>query len=181
MSTSNFNLLPWRERQRSQTLQRWRWGLVLSLLCSVLAAQWMDQYVSQHMSQHAERRLAWQAQMQRLQTAMADAPVWTQRQQEALRVKAQWTHWQDIQQQAWRVMRQVLALPPRGVQIDHVVWREQHLQLEGWAISAAPVQLWQDQLQAQRTDWQAAVWREVAGWGVRQHRFGLSWRNGGGS
>ena len=38
MNTSAFNLLPWRERQRSQTMLRWRWGLVLSLLCSFLLA-----------------------------------------------------------------------------------------------------------------------------------------------
>ena len=27
MNNSAFNLLPWRERLRSQTLRRWRWGL----------------------------------------------------------------------------------------------------------------------------------------------------------
>jgi hypothetical protein len=181
MNTSAFNLLPWRERQRSQTMLRWRWGLVLSLLCSLLAVQCLDQLLHEHMQQQDERRLAWQTQMRGLQTSLADAPLWTQRQQEALRVKAQWTHWQDIQNQAWRLMRQVLATPPRGLQIERMVWREQQLELAGWAISAAHVQLWQDQLQAQRSDWQAAVWRELAGWGVRQHRFALSRRSGGGS
>ena len=109
-----FNLLPWRERLRWQSLRRWRWGLALSLLGSLWGVYLLDQWLAVH-----------------------------------------------------------------GVQIEHMVWREQHLQLAGWAVSAAHVQLWQDQLQAQRSDWQPAVWREVSGWGVRQHRFGLSWRIGG--
>ena len=174
-----FNLLPWRERLRWQSLRRWRWGLALSLLGSLWGVYLLDQWLAVQGQAQNQQRQAWQAQQQSLQAALADAPLWARRRQDAQRVQAQWTHWQDIQNQAWRVMRQVLAVPPRGVQIEHMVWREQHLQLAGWAISAAHVQLWQDQLQAQRSDWQPAVWREVSGWGVRQHRFGLSWRIGG--
>lgn len=181
MNTSTFNLLPWREHLRRQSLQRWRWGLLLSVCLSVWGVHALDQWLTRMEAAQSAERLRWQSQAQSLQAALADAPLWAQRQQDALRVKAQWTHWQDIQNQAWRVMRQVLAVPPRGVQIEHVVWREQHLQLAGWAISAAHVQLWQDQLQAQRTDWEPAIWREFSGWGVRQHRFGLSSRTGGGS
>ena len=181
MTTTAFNLLPWRAHQRQQALRRWRWGWGLSGLLSLCAVLWLNSWLDQVVQLHQAQRQAWQAQVQQLQAALAEAPRWAQRQQDAQRVKAQWTHWQDIQNQAWRVMRQVLAVPPRGVQIEHMVWREQHLQLAGWAVSAAHVQLWQDQLQAQRSDWQPAVWRDMQGWGVRQHRFGLSWLSGGGS
>lgn len=179
--STSFNLLPWRERQRGQSLRRWRWGLALSLLFSLVAVHMLDQWLTRQWQQQTEQGQAWQAQQQSLQAALADAPVWARRRQDAQQVQAQWTHWQDLQNRAWRVVRQVLAVPPRGVQIEHMVWREQHLQMAGWAVSAAHVQLWQDQLQAQRTDWQAPVWREVSGWGVRQHRFALSWRSKDGS
>lgn len=174
MSSSTFNLLPWRERQRSQALSRWRWGLTLSLCMSWWGVQWLDQWLDAGLQQQIAQRQAWQNQVDSLQAALADAPLWTQRQQEAAKVKAQWMHWQDLQSRAWREMGHVLAVSPRGVQVDHVVWREQQLQLNGWAVSAAHLQLWQDQLQAQRTDWEPAVWRETNGWGLRQHRFGLS-------
>jgi Tfp pilus assembly protein PilN len=180
MNNSAFNLLPWRERLRTQALRRWRWGLALSVLAGLWGAQVVAQWLDAGLQAQRRQHQAWQSQHQSLQAALAEAPLWARRRQEAQQVKAQWTHWQDIQNQAWRVMRQVLALPPRGVQIEHMVWREQHLQLAGWAVSAAHVQLWQDQLQAQRTDWQPALWRELSGWGVRQHRFGLTARSGGG-
>lgn len=181
MSTSAFNLLPWRERLRWQTMRRWRWGLLLSLLVSAMGVQWLDHVLDAAWQQQLAQRQSWQDQTNRLQTALADAPLWAQRQQDAERVKAQWRHWQDRQHQAWQVLRQVLAVPPRGVQIEQVVWRDQQLQLTGWAISAAHLQPWQDQLPAQRVDWQPQVWRETHGWGWRQHRFGLTRQEGGGT
>lgn len=177
-ATSTFNLLPWRERQRGQSLRRWRWGLLISLLCCVAGVALIDAWLATALAQQSQQRQVWQAQQQSLQAALQDAPLWVRRHQEAQQVQAQWAHWQGIQNQAGRVLRQVLALPPRGLQIERMVWRDQHLQLTGWAISAAHVQAWQDALQAQRSDWQAAVWREVLDAGVRQHRFALSGRAG---
>jgi type IV pilus assembly protein PilN len=181
MNSSAFNLLPWRERSRQQALRRWRWGLALCVLGSLLVVLGLDHELDQAWQQQRAQRQAWQTQVDQMQAALVDAPLWAKRQQEALRVQAQWLQWQETQRQAWRVLHQVMKTPPRGVQIESMVWREQQLLLTGWAISAAHLQAWQEPLQAQRSDWQSAVWRDMNGWAARQHRFGLTKQSGGGS
>ena len=67
MSGTSFNLLPWRERQREQSLRRWRWGLALSLLFSLVAVHMLDQWLTRQWQQQTEQGQAWQAQQQSLQ------------------------------------------------------------------------------------------------------------------
>jgi Tfp pilus assembly protein PilN len=174
---SDFNLLPWREQLRAAAMRRWRWGLLLALLassCLVVALHLALTAWHQPVEQEKQAWLQTQAELHR---ALADQALWLTRQQQARQVQRQWQQWRAQQTQAWQLMGQVLALSPQGIQIERMVWRDQQVQLSGWAISAAHVQAWQDALQAQRTDALVPQWRNADGLACLQQRFVLRWRS----
>lgn len=77
-------------------------------------------------------------------------------------------------------MQVLLSVPPHGVQLDKVVWRDQQWQLSGWTLSMGHWQAWQTRLaqvglspQAERARWQSAQWRALGSQGVKQHAFDL--------
>ncbi len=47
---------------------------------------------------------------------------------------------------AWQCMQQWLSVPPRGIQIERLVWRDQQWQVSGWALSPGHWQNWQTAL-----------------------------------
>lgn len=178
---SHFNLLPWREQLRARAMRRWRWGVCLACLMSSGTVFVLHQLLS---AWYQPVRLQMQARQQaqtELETALAEQSVWQARQQQVAQVQRDWAQWQAQQAQAWQVLQQVLSLSPHGIQLERLGWRDQQVQLSGWAISPAHVQAWQDALQAQHTEMQALTWRENDGLACRQQRFVLQWRSPGGS
>ena len=172
---SNLNLWPWRERQREDAMRRWAWGLGWMLLTSTGLVLLIDQQLQVWLQQHSNQQQQWAQEQQRLQALLKEAPLWQSRLQQAKQVQAEGLQWQQQQQQAWRVLHRVLALPPKGVQMTQLFWQDKQLQLRGWAVSAAHLQVWQDALQAQRVEWHEAQWRHADGVALRQHAFVLHW------
>ncbi|NDC61138.1 MAG: hypothetical protein EBZ60_03855 [Betaproteobacteria bacterium] len=175
----DFNLLPWREQARAHALRRWRWGGLLALLAAIAGVMGLHQALTAWHQPVAKDLQGLQQTQAGLQAAMADQAVWQARQQQALQVQQQWRLWRQQQTQAWALLGQVLALSPNGIQTERLVWRDQQMQLSGWAISDAHVQAWQDALQAQRTDRPLPQWRHSQGLACLQQRFGLQWRSKG--
>jgi len=174
---SQFNLLPWREQMRAKTMRRWRWGVWLVCLLSTGTVLVMHQLLS---AWHQPVRLQVQAGLQaqaELEAALAKQSVWQARQQQVVQVQRHWAQWQSQQAQAWQVMQQVFSLSPHGIQLERLGWRDQQVQLSGWAISPEHVQAWQDALQAQREEMQTLTWRDQDGLACRQQRFALQWRS----
>lgn len=170
---SNLNLLPWRERQRQHAMQRWAWGIVFTLLASTGLVLLIDQQLQVWQQKHSLQEQQWAQEQQRLKARLKDAPLWQSRLQQAKQVRADGLQWPQQQQQAWRVLRRVLALPPKGVQLTQLVWQDKQVHLHGWAVSDAHLQVWQDALQAQRVEWHEAQWRYADGVALRQHAFVL--------
>ena len=172
---SNLNLWPLRERQRQEAMRRWAWGLGWMLLASTGLVLLIDQQLQVWLQQHSNQQQQRAQEQQRLQALLKEAPLWQSRLQQAKQVQAEGLQWQQQQQQAWRVLHRVLALPPKGVQMTQLVWQDKQLHLRGWAVSAAHLQVWQDALQAQRVEWHEAQWRHADGVALRQHTFVLHW------
>jgi len=178
---SDFNLLPWREQLRHSRIRSWQWGSVLSLLASVCAVYGLDQAWNgwlaeqQAQQQQAEQTMAlWQAELK------SDAE-WQARTRMAQHVQADWVYWRQQQTLAWQVMQQWLSVPPRGVQIERVVWRDPHCQVSGWALSAGHWQNWQTALavagfspQTEQSSWAEAQWRQADGLAAKKHPFQLT-------
>jgi len=173
---SALNLMPWRERRRQSALRRWCWGTALTLSLSTCLVALVDHQLQSWQQQHARQQQQWLEQDVQLKTRLADAPLWQGRQRQAQQLKTQGLHWQQQQQQAWRALSQILALPPQGVQMTHLTWQDQQVRIRGWAVSAAHVQAWQDALQLQRVEWHPAQWRHAEGLAMRQHAFVLEGR-----
>ena len=172
---SNLNLWPWRERQREDAMRRWAWGFCLMLLASTAMVALIDQQLQDWQYQHQQQQQHWAQEQQRLKAALLDAPLWQTRLRQAQHIQADGVQWQQQQQLAWRVLQRVLALPPQGVQMTHLVWQNKQLRIQGWAVSAAHLQRWQDALQAKRVEWHEAQWRQADGVALRQHAFVLHW------
>ena len=177
---SQLNLLPWRERQRQAAMRRWAWGAAWMVGSALGMVALIDHHLQHWHQQHELQRQLWTREHHHLTTALADAPLWQARVRQAQQVKADGLQWLQQQQQAWRVLRRVLALPPQGVQMTHLVWHDKQLTLRGWAVSAAHLQVWQDALQAQRLEWHEAQWRQADGLAMRQHAFVLQWSTAAG-
>ena len=131
-------------------------------------------------AQHQARLAALQDQASVSRAALAAGEVWQKRRQEAAEVRAFWAHWRQQQERAWQAMQVLLSVPPQGVQLDKVVWRDQQWQLSGWTLSMGHWQAWQTRLaqvglspQAERARWQSAQWRALGSQGVKQHAFDL--------
>lgn len=178
---SGFNLMPWREQRRQRRIRSWQWGMVLASAVTVSAVfgldteweAWLaDQQAQQ---QEAEQTMAlWQAELK------ADL-LWQSRARMTQQVQADWELWHRQQTQAWQWMRQWLSVPPRGVQIERVVWRDQQWQVSGWALSAGHWQNWQTALavagfspHTEKAQWSEAQWRESDGLSAKQHPFQLT-------
>ena len=58
-----------------------------------------------------------------------------------------WPQWQQQQWQAWRSFIDFLSVPPRGLQLSQVEWREGQWRLQVRAFNAAQVLRWQEALQ----------------------------------
>ena len=177
---SGFNLHPWRERRRAQRLRHWRLAFlsVLGLTLAVVWAldrQWED-WLQQHQTQVALREQS----LRDLQAELAQAPVWQTRQTQAQQVQAAWRPWQAQQWQGWQLLQHLLSVPPRGVQLDRLVWRDQQLQINGWTLSEGHLQAWLSQLQAggfsardARPRLEEAQWLQSDGLSAKRQRFSL--------
>ena len=170
---SNLNLLPWRERQRQDAMRRWAWGTGWACLLAAGLAWALDSSLSSWQEQRESQQQQWALEQQALKKTLAEGPLWQARMRQAQQIKADAVLWQLQQQQAWRILRRVLSLPPNGVQIALLDWQDKQLQIQGWAVSAAHLQRWQDALQAQRVEFQAPQWRQADGVALRQHAFEL--------
>lgn len=178
---SGFNLLPWREQRRQRRIRSWQWGIVLSCVSTVSAVvaldmrwdAWLEEQQTQQ--QHVEQtKSLWQNELK------ADL-LWQQRARMVQQVQADWDQWHQQQTQAWQLMRQWLSVPPRGIQIDSVVWRDQQWQVSGWAISAGHWQNWQTALtvagfspHTEKAQWSEPQWRQTEGLSAKQHLFQLT-------
>lgn len=177
---SDFNLHPWRERRRAQRLRHWRFAS-LSALSLTLAAMWSadrqwEDWLQQHQAQVAQR----QQSLHELQTELEQAPVWQTRQTQAQQVQAAWQPWRAQQWQAWQMLQHLLSVPPRGVQIERLVWRDQQLQVNGWTLSEGHLQAWLSLLQAgglpardARPRVEEAQWLQSDGLSAKRQRFSL--------
>ena len=170
---SNLNLLPWRERQRQDAMRRWAWGTVLACVLAMGLVWTVDSYLSNWQEQREQQQQQWALEQQALKKTLAEGPLWQARMRQAQQIKADAVLWQMQQHQAWRVLRRVLSLPPNGVQIALLDWQDKQLHIQGWAVSAAHLQRWQDALQAQRVEFKAPQWRQADGVALRQHAFVL--------
>ena len=177
---SDFNLLPWRERRRERRLWHWRMAgmtaVVLTCVASLALERECSAWLAQHQTQMTERR----QQLQALQTELMQADLWRTRDRQAAQVQAEWTTWQAQQWQAWQLVQQVLSVPPRGVQIERMVWRDQQLALNGWTLSEGHLQAWLSRLQAQglhardtRQRVQAAQWSQDDALAAKRHAFNI--------
>jgi len=78
------------------------------------------------------------------------------------------------------MLQHLLSVPPRGVQIDRLVWRDQQLQLNGWTLSDGHLQAWLSLLQAgglsardARPRLEDAQWLQSDGLSAKRQRFSL--------
>jgi len=145
---STLNLVPWRERQRLVALRRWQLGVVLCAIVTTLTLLAID-HVLAHTNQVHEARLeALHTQKQALQQQLNEAPVWQNRERQALQLQQAWPRWQQLQLQAWQALTHLLSVAPHGVQVMHAEWREGQWRLQVRALHWRKVVLWQAQLKA---------------------------------
>jgi Tfp pilus assembly protein PilN len=95
-------------------------------------------------------------------------------------VQAAWQPWRAQQWQAWQMLQHLLSVPPRGVQIERILWREQYIQLSGWALSTGHWQAWLTRLAlagfstpVDKAQWEESSWRNAQGLAAKQHRFSM--------
>jgi hypothetical protein len=144
---NTLNLVPWRERQRKAVLQRWQIGSLLAATATFAMVMGIDHWLADANTAHEANMSAWQLQQQALQTTLQDAALWQTRHRQAQRVQQAWPQWQQQQWQAWRSFIDFLSVPPRGLQLSHVEWREGQWRLQVRAFHATQVQGWQEALQ----------------------------------
>ena len=178
---STINLVPWRERQRQAVLQRWQIGGLLAAATTIAMVFGIDQWLADANAAHEASMSGLQLEQQALQSKLQDEPLWQHRYRQAQQVQQAWPQWQQQQWQAWRSWMDFLRVPPRGLQLSQVHWREGQWQLQVRALSAAQVLHWQDQLQAhgisirmQPTPVSSQLWRCPQGRLWHLHTFELS-------
>ena len=177
---SNFNLLPWRERRRERRMRHWRLASMTALVFTCVATLALERECSDWLEQHQARLNERRQQLQALQNELTETGLWQTRLQQAGQVQAEWATWQAQQSQAWRLVQHLLSVPPRGVQIERMVWRDQQLALNGWTLSEGHLQAWLSRLQAQgltardtRQRVEAAQWSKDEGLAAKRHPFSL--------
>jgi hypothetical protein len=171
---STLNLVPWRERHRRAVLQRWQWGVVLSVVLSLGLAFIIDQALADHNQAHETRMVAWQAQQQALQSQLRDAALWQTRERQARQLQNTWPHWQQLQAQGWLAFISLLSASPQGVQLSHAEWHDGQWRLQAHAFSQLQLQSWMTQLQSQGISLQmSAIPSSARGWRCPQGRM---WR-----
>jgi type IV pilus assembly protein PilN len=175
------NLVPWRERQRQAVLQRWQIGGLLAATATFAMVFAIEHWLAEANHGHELNMSAWQAQQQALQHKLQEAALWQTRYRQAQQVQQAWPQWQQQQWQAWRSLIDFFSVPPRGLQLSQVQWRDGQWQLQVRALSAAHVLHWQDQLQAhgiavraQPTPIASHLWRCPQGRLWHLHTFELS-------
>jgi len=175
------NLVPWRERQQQTVLQRWQIGGLLAAAVTFAMVFAIDHWLANANAAHEANMSAWQLQQQALQPKLQDAALWQTRHRQAQQVQQAWPQWQQQRWQAWRSFIDFLSVPPRGLQLSQVEWRDGQWRLQVRAFNAAQVQHWQDQLQAhgiavkaQPTPVSSQLWRCPQGRLWDLHTFELS-------
>jgi hypothetical protein len=163
----------------TQQRPSWLWAglfLVITLAASLV---WHGFWSVWH-AQHLGRLSALHAQAALIQAELASGEMWQARRREANEVHLYWQHWRKQQVQAWQAMQVFLSVPPQGVQVEKVSWRDHQWQLTGWALSKGHWLAWQTRLaqvglspQAERAQWQTAQWRSLGASGAKQHAFEL--------
>ncbi len=137
---------------------------------------WDEWLTKQQARQHqAEQTMAqWHAELKSVN-------LWQNRLRMAQQVQTDWQHWRQQQIRAWQCMQQWLSVPPRGIQIERLVWRDQQWQVSGWALSPGHWQNWQTALavagfspQTEQSQWAEAQWRLADGLAAKQHLFQLT-------
>ncbi len=178
---STLNLVPWRERQRQAVLQRWQIGGLLAAAATFAMVFAIDLWLADANAAHEANISAWQHHQQALQPKLQDAALWQTRYRQAQQVQQAWPQWQQQQWQAWRSFINFLSVPPRGLQLSQVQWRDGQWQLQVRAFNASQVLRWQDQLQAhgiavrvQPTPVSSQLWRCPRGRLWHLHTFELS-------
>jgi len=178
---STLNLVPWRERQRQAVLQRWQIGGLLASAATFAMVFAIDHWLADANAAHEANISAWQHHQQALQPKFQDAALWQTRYRQAQQVQQAWPQWQQQQWQAWRSFINFLSVPPRGLQLSQVQWRDGQWQLQVRAFNASQVLRWQDQLQAhgiavrvQPTPVSSQLWRCPRGRLWHLHTFELS-------
>jgi Tfp pilus assembly protein PilN len=178
---STLNLVPWRERQRQAVLQRWQIGGLLAAAATFAMVFAIDHWLADANAAHEANISAWQHHQQALQAKLQDAALWQTRYRQAQQVQQAWPQWQQQQWQAWRSFINFLSVPPRGLQLSQVQWRDGQWQLQVRAFNASQVLRWQDQLQAhgiavrvQPTPVSSQLWRCPRGRLWHLHTFELS-------
>ena len=178
---SDFNLLPWREQLRHSRIRSWQWGCVLSSVATVSVVYGLDRAWDGWLAeQHAQQQQAEQT-MALWQVELKSDAEWQARTRLAQQVQHDWVQLRQQQTRAWQVMQQWLSVPPLGVQIERVMWRDQQCQVSGWALSEGHWQNWQTALavadfspQAEQSPWAEAQWRQADELSVKQHPFQLT-------
>jgi hypothetical protein len=143
---SSLNLVPWRERQRQAVLHRWKIGSLLAAAATCAMVMAIDHWLANTNAAHEANMSAWQLQQQALKAKLQDAALWQTRLRQAQQVQQAWPQWQQQQWQAWRSFIDFLSVPPRGLQLSQVEWREGQWRLQVRAFHAAQVQRWQEAL-----------------------------------
>ena len=127
---STINLVPWRERQRQAVLQRWQIGGLLAAATTIAMVFGIDQWLADANAAHEASMSGLQLDQQALQSKLQDEPLWQHRYRQAQQVQQAWPKWQQQQWQAWRSWMDFLRVPPRGLQLSQVHWREGQWQLQ---------------------------------------------------
>ena len=177
---SEFNLLPWREQRRLQSIRRWQWGFAVSAVVTVSAVGVLDQAWDAWLAEQHDRQRHAEQTMAQWQTELKTDALWQSRARMAQQVQADWGWWQQQQTRSWQAMQQWLSVPPRGVQIERATWRDQQWQLNGWALSEGHWKNWQTALAvagfsspSDRAQWAPPQWRQADGIAAKQHAFQL--------
>jgi Tfp pilus assembly protein PilN len=178
---SDFNLHPWRERRRAQRMRHWRWASLCAVSLTLAAIWHLDRQWNDWLQQYQTQVALRQHTLQALQMELDQVPAWQTRQTQVQQVQAVWQPWRAQQWQAWQFLQHLLSVPPRGVQIDRMVWRDQQLQVNGWTLSDGHLQAWLSHLQAgglaardARPRLEEAQWLQTDGLSAKRHRFSLS-------
>ena len=177
---SQFNLLPWRDRKRALRMRSWQIGVGLSLGVTAAAVYHLDRLWDEWLAQYRSLEQQTQQSLSDLKLELKDNALWTARERQTQQVQAEWQTRLQQQARSWQVLQQLLSVPPRGVQIERMLWHDQQIQLSGWALSAGHGQAWLTGLalagaliQADKAQWEDPNWRMTQGFAAKQHRFQL--------
>jgi len=177
---SQFNLLPWREQKRALHMRSWQIGASLCVCATVSAVCYLDYLWDGWLTDYQAQQQQVQQTLSDLKAELKDSAVWQAREHQTQQVQTEWQMRQQQQGKAWHVLQQLLSVPPRGVQIERILWREQYIQLSGWALSTGHWQAWLTGLAlagfstpVDKAQWEESSWRNTQGLAAKQHRFSM--------